>query len=274
MSIAEATAELTAPGQPFETGREWVGGVEVRVWRNCPLSLRSVLESSVVHGEATFLVYEDERVSFRDQFEQAAALAWLLSTRYGVARGDRVAIAMRNLPEWVVAFWAAAALGAVIVPLNAWWTGSELAYGLDDSGTKVAIVDFARLTRMSPHLDDLRRGGLEQVLVARLEEQGAELPTVPGTARYEEAIVSGRLLARAAGEGGRLPPAEILPDDDATIFYTSGTTGKPKGALGTQRNICTNIMSLGFINARSGLMATEEQRRLRSAAAAQSSYLL
>ena len=271
-SLAEATAELTAPGQPFEVAHELVAGVDLRVWRNCPRSLRAILEGSAGHGEATFLVYEDERMTFRAHFEEAAALAWALANRYGVRAGDRVAIAMRNLPEWVVSFWAAAALGAIVVPLNAWWTGPELAYGLEDSGTAVAIVDSPRLTRLAPHLDELRRSGLGHVIVARLEELGGAEAPVAEVDRYQEALASGRPLADAAG--ARLPPAGIEPDDDATIFYTSGTTGKPKGALGTQRNICTNLVSLGFINARSGLTMTEEERSERSAGATQSSYLL
>jgi long-chain acyl-CoA synthetase len=193
-------------------------------------------------------------MSFSEHFAEVSAFTRVLTDRYCVRPGDRVSIAMRNYPEWVVAFWSAAAAGAVIVPLNSWWTGTELAYGLEDSGTKVAVVDGDRLARLRPHLDDLRTAGLERVVVARPDD-GREPVAVPfGLDRYDEVMAEAR-----EGSRGELPPVEIAPDDNATIFYTSGTTGRPKGALGTQRNICTNLLSLGFINARGQLMASDEQ---------------
>jgi len=275
LSLVEATSQLTSPGQPFEVGTETIRGLETRVWCNCPRSLRTILEVSESHGQATFLVYEDERMTFATHFAEAAAFASLLSNHYGICKGDRVAVAMRNLPEWVVAFWGAAALGAIIVPLNAWWTGPELAYGLEDSGTALAVVDPQRLTRLTPHLDDLRRGGLEHVIVVRVEEIGTA-DSLPGDVDPYETAAAYRLHGAsgsadpASAQQIALPPAEIDPDDDATIFYTSGTTGKPKGALGTQRNICTNLLSLAFINARANLTTASDGQRV----ATQNSYLL
>jgi len=131
--IAETNAALTAPGQMFEMAELEIRGVPTRVWKNAPPSLVGVLEMSRAHGDKTFLVYEDEQVTFEEFFQQVAALARQLVERYGLEKGDRVAIAMRNFPEWAVSFWAAAAAGAVNVPLNAWWTGPELEYGLADS---------------------------------------------------------------------------------------------------------------------------------------------
>jgi long-chain acyl-CoA synthetase len=253
LSRVDATAQLIEPGQMFEMAEIDIAGIPTRTWRNCPPTLRAIVEQSRTFGESTFLVYEDERMSFVEHFAQVTAFAHVLAGRYGVRPGDRLTIAMRNYTEWVVAFWAAAAVGAVIVPLNAWWTGPELSYGLEDSGTKVAVVDGDRLARLRSHLDQLRASGLEHVVVVRPND-ARESVTVPGGVdRYEE------VMAEAHDGGGELPPAEILPDDNATIFYTSGTTGRPKGALGTQRNICTNLLSLGFINARGQLMASDEQ---------------
>src|SRR5438309_11425605 len=117
MAIAEATATLTAHGQIFEIGDETVRGITMKVWKSAPPSLRAVLELSRGHGDQTFLVYEDERTTFAEHFGVAAHLARRLTDDYGVAKGDRVAIAMRNLPEWVFAFWAGAAAGAIVVPL-------------------------------------------------------------------------------------------------------------------------------------------------------------
>src|SRR5438067_9956124 len=96
MTIAEATTVLTAPGQIFEVGDEAVRGIPMKVWKNAPPSLRAVLEMSRGHGDKTFLVYEDERMTFEEHFGAAAYLATRLVADYGVNKGDRVAIAMRN----------------------------------------------------------------------------------------------------------------------------------------------------------------------------------
>jgi len=131
-----------------------IRGVPTRTWKSAPPTLRTVLELSAGHGDETFLVYEDERLTFGEHFRLAAGLSNVLIERYGVQKGDRVAIAMRNLPEWVIAFWAAIAAGAIVVPVNAWWTGPELAYGLDDSGTSVVFVDEERKARILPTWGD------------------------------------------------------------------------------------------------------------------------
>jgi long-chain acyl-CoA synthetase len=241
MTIAEATEVLIALGQIFEVGDETVRGIAMKVWKNAPPSLRAVLEMSAGHGGQTFLVYEDERMTFEEHFRAAARLATRLVDDYGVKKGDRVAIAMRNFPEWPVAFGAAAVAGAVVVPLNAWWTGDELAYGLADSGSTVLFADAEREERLRPHWGELP--DLKAVVVARADGGVDE-----GHERFEDVL--GDIPADAA-----LPDVTIEPEDDATIFYTSGTTGRPKGALGTHRNICGNLMSLGFVAMRSGLQA-------------------
>jgi long-chain acyl-CoA synthetase len=267
LTLAEATATLTAPGQMFEVAEEEIDGLATRVWRHCLPSLRSILELSRGHGDATFLVYEDDRMTFRQHFEEVVALSSVLARRYKVRPGDRVAIAMRNYPEWVVAFWSAAALGAVVVPLNAWWTGPELAFGLEDSGAKVVVLDAERLDRLSSHLDHLRNTGLETVILARSGEGGSAGEIQPGVERYESVL-------EGVDRTGGLPPADVSPDDNATIFYTSGTTGRPKGALGTQRNICSNLMSLAFITARNQLVGSDAQLEAMSSGGGQNAHLL
>ncbi|HXV00804.1 MAG TPA: class I adenylate-forming enzyme family protein [Caulobacteraceae bacterium] len=248
MSIAEAHALLTAPGAPFEMEEVIIGGIPTRTWKNAPPTLRAVFEASRAFSERIFLVHEDERVSFEAFHRAVAALAQVLVAD-GVGKGDRVAIVMRNLPEWPVAFYAAACLGAIVTPLNAWWTGPELEYGLVDSGAKVAIVDAERLERLAehlPHCPDLQR-----VYVARLEEENAN----PGVVELEAAI--GGPGDWAALPEFVLPAADIGPEDPATIFYTSGTTGKPKGALASQRNINCNIMAGACVGARAFLRRGE-----------------
>ena len=219
--------QLTAPGQLLELAEDDIGGARMRVWRNAPPSLRAVFEFSRAHGEADFIVYEDERWTFDRHFAAVASLSRWLVEEAGVTKGDRVAIAMRNYPEWSIAFWAAACAGAIVVPLNAWGTGDELSYGLRDSGSKVLVSDVDRWQRVEPNRQALP---VEQVVVAK-----AEAP--PGTIGLESLIEGGN---------GELPDVALGPDDDATIFYTSGTTGEPKGALGTHRNICTNLFNLVY----------------------------
>ena len=245
MSIAEVDAMLTAPGQMFEIDEVDVRGIRTKVWKNCPATLADILRLSRGHGDKKFIVYEDDELTFEDHFRAAARLAHVLRDRFGVREGDRVAIAMRNYPEWSLAFWGATAAGAVVVPLNSWWTGEELQYGLADSGTKVVFVDPERGANIAPHRPELP--DLDAMIVAR----GAGRPLPEGALEWSE--VMGEVPADID-----LPAIEVATDDDATIFYTSGTTGRPKGALGTHRNICTNPISLFYVNVRAATRAGAE----------------
>ncbi len=248
MSIAQAHTLLTAPGAPFEMEEVIIGGVATRSWKNAPPSLRAVFEASRAFAERVFLVHEDERVTFEAFHRAVAAFAHALAGD-GVVKGDRVAIVMRNVPEWPVAFYAAASLGAIVTPLNAWWTGPELEYGLIDCGAKVAVVDAERLERLAEHLP--RCPDLERVYVARLMDDNAN----PLVVKLEAAIGGPDNWATLPDRD--LPVVDIGPEDDATIFYTSGTTGKPKGALASQRNINSNIMAAGCVGARAFLRRGE-----------------
>ena len=174
MSIAEANATLTATGQLFEMEELDIRGVPTRTWKNAPPSLRAVMDMSLGHGDAVFLVYEDERTTFAEHYRIACTLAHRLRDRFGIQQGDRVAIIMRNLPEWVMAFWAATLAGAIVVPLNAWWSGEELRYGLEDSGSKVAFVDTERVERIRPFLGGLP--DLSAVIVADEHRTVSEAP--------------------------------------------------------------------------------------------------
>ncbi len=241
-SLGEIEALLCAPGAPFEMEVVQIRGVPTRVWKNAPASLAALAAVGRSHCDATFLVYEDERVTFAAWHKAVAALAAELQ-RLGVTKGDRVALASRNLPEWPVVFFATTVLGAICVPLNAWWTGQELSYGLTNSGAKVLVCDGERLARIEPHLTELPN--LATVIVSRLAEAPA------GVLRLEDLI--GTSQQWPGLPDADLPPIEIASDDPATILYTSGTTGNPKGALGTHRNLTTNIMSGGYAAARSVL---------------------
>ena len=247
MSRAECRDRLTAPGERFEMETIDIRGVPTRVWKHAPTNMRQVAMAARTHGDRLFAIYEDERVTYEAWFRAVARMAAELRER-GVAKGDRVALAMRNLPEWPVAFFAATTIGAICVPLNAWWTGPELAFGLANSGAKLLVCDAERWERIAPHRGELP--DLEHALVSRSDAplEGAEqLEDVLGTPKDYAALPS-----------AELPQVDIDPEDEATIFYTSGTTGQPKGALGTHRNLCTNIMSSAYNGAIAFLRRGEE----------------
>ena len=249
MSIADANALLTAPGSVLEMETVVIRGLPTRTWKNVPPTLRDVFLAGRSHGDKIFIVLDDERVSF-DAFSRAALRLSAQLVADGVKKGDRVAIVMRNLPEWPVAFFAATLAGAIVTPLNAWWTGPELEYGLSDSGTKILICDSERLARIAPHLPELTT--IERIYVTRSTEEPLGDPR---EARLGSIIGQPNDWAEIADRA--LPQVDLGPEDDATIFYTSGTTGKPKGALGTHRNIVSNIMASGFAAARAYLRRGE-----------------
>jgi len=249
MSVQQAYAILTAPGMPTEIEEVEIRGIKTRVWKNAPPTMRDVVTFGRQHGEKIFLVHEDERISFEAFHRAVAAFAQVLEAQ-GVKKGDRVAIVMRNLPEWPVAFYAGVSLGAIVTPLNAWWTGAELEYGLTDSGSKVCIVDAERFDRLAEHFPNCP--DLQHVYVARSVDEVAH----PYVSRFEDAI--GEPKSWASLPDNPLPTVPIEQDDDATIFYTSGTTGKPKGALASQRNVNSNIMSAACAGARAFLRRGEQ----------------
>ena len=234
-SRAECKAILTAPGMRFEMEEVDIRGVRLRTWKNAPPNLRAIALLGQSHGAREFVIYEDERMTYDAWFRAVARLAHEFQAR-GVKKGDRVALAMRNLPEWPVVFFAAVTIGAICVPLNAWWTGDELAFGLSNSGTKLLVCDEERWDRLKDRRNDF--SCVNHTFVTRAEHplNGADtLESVIGTPKQYASLPQ-----------ATLPDVDILPEDDATIFYTSGTTGRPKGALGTHRNLCTNILSSGY----------------------------
>lgn len=234
--IAVLDRKMTAAGSPFEIGETEINGLATKVWKNAPPNLRAIVESSRQFAERDYLVYEDERLTYAEHYRRVAALAHSMTDRFGIGRGDRVALVMRNYPEWPVIFWATVSIGAIIVPLNAWWTAAELDYALRDSGARLLFADGERALALSNTIRDI--ASLEALIVARTD---GKLPR--GSYNLTQ-------LLTAASAVASLPAVSIDPDDDATIFYTSGTTGKPKGALITHRNVCTNQVSGVYLRAR------------------------
>lgn len=245
-SLEEIKSALCAPGQKFEMETVDIRGVPTRIWKNAPAHLGVLLELGRSHGDTEFIVYEDERVTYDSFYRATVKLAKYLQSK-GVQKGDRVALAMRNLPEFPVVYFAVTALGAIIVPLNAWWKGSELAFGLANSGAKVLICDAERWNTIAPHSEECP--DLKCVLVSRAVDPPE------GRSRLEDVIGEPNTWAALPDEN--MPIVDIHPDDDATIFYTSGTTGVPKGAIGTHRNATTNIFSSGYSAARTAMRRGE-----------------
>ena len=223
LTRAEAVAALTQSGEPYALETVLVQGVPCRRFSNAPRSLRELYEQNL--SEATFIVFEAARLTFNDAYREAARIAHVLTQQYGVRKGDRVAISMRNFPEWILAFKAATSIGAIAVAMNSLWQPEEMEYGLKDSGAKVLFADQERLDRLARCSQDLS----VQVIAVR--------PNVPHATAADLKVLLAALPQVA------MPFAEVGPDDDATIFYTSGSTGHPKGVIATHRSIVTALLS-------------------------------
>lgn len=232
-SLEKAWQELTAEGAQFEIEEVEIGGTRLRCFKTAPNNLRDVWLFSKAFGDQEYLVYNQDRWTYSMAHAQVASIAnWLKDS--GVAPGDRVGIAMRNYPEWLLSYWATLSIGASVVGLNAWWVEPEIMYALNDSQPKVLICDQERLERFWKRQEEFPPG--MKVVVARPR---GDMPM--WTVDWIDLIST----------GGDLPTVDIDPDSDACIFYTSGTTGVPKGAQLTHRGCVTNIVNMMF----SGLCA-------------------
>ena len=220
-----AWADLTAPGARYEVAMLDVRGSRVRAFRNGPTDLRQLWAGTLRHAERPYLVYDGQRISYGEAHAQIARIAaWL--ERRGVLPGDRVAIAMRNYPEWLLIYWACVSMGVCVVGMNAWWVAHEMAHAIDDASPKVIFCDIERLTRLAE-----RPGIAGDTLVVAVRA-----PCPDGVVPWSEVVA----------EPGTIPTVAIDPDDDACIFYTSGTTGTPKGARLTHRGCANNLSNIAF----------------------------
>ncbi|MET9539588.1 class I adenylate-forming enzyme family protein [Streptomyces sp. NPDC006553] len=209
---------LTTDGAPF--------AVEDGVYASGPRTLREFVEVVWGYDDRVFLVSEDGRTTYREFFDAACGLARRLVGEYGLRPGDRAVVAMRNHPEWQVAFWAAQLAGLVAVPLNAWWTEDEFTYALDDCAPAVLLVDGERVGRVREwaarnHVPGIVFHGENGEGRADGEGEGA-----PGAAGFVPYVPDADPYLGP-------PLVDVLPEHDATIIYTSGTTGRPKGAVAT-----------------------------------------
>ena len=216
----EIMMQLTGPEGEYPVTHQMIDGIEYPAFTTAAPNLPALFQICLQHGDLEFVVGGDDRFSFREMYFYACRVAHLLKAR-GINKGDRVAVAMRNRPEWIMAYMGALIAGAIVVPMNSWWTGPELDFGLQDCDAKLVFLDRSRLRRLQETSNDtpfISAGGFEE--------------------RDNELV---RLIAEFPPEP--LPFDHLLPDDDASIMYTSGSTGQPKGAVSTHRAIITTLMT-------------------------------
>jgi long-chain acyl-CoA synthetase len=221
----QALAQLTAPGQPFEIVAAKALGRDVRTFRNAPRNMRQLFAET--RSDKPFLLYEGETLTFNETWQRACTLAHSLVKDFGVARGDRVAVSMRNYPEWIISYMAVASIGGMFVAMNALWTADEMAYGLNLSAPRVFIADQERLDRL------------------------AALPAPPASFDIIGVRTTKPLPAGAkawadlvhAPYTSDMPDIDVAPDDDLHMLFTSGSTGNPKGAVSTHRNVIHALLS-------------------------------
>ncbi len=253
-SFHDAWNVLTAPGAPFGFSVQEVNGSPARVFDAAPPNMRLIWEMSQAHADRDFLVYGSQRYTYADAHAAVRVLAHWLRDAHGVGRGDRVAVAMRNYPEWVLGYWATISVGAALVGMNAWWTGPEMAFALGDSAPKVLIVDGERLDRVLGQLDGL--SDPPTVLATRLESQHDRTELAERGVQFWDDVITPAALGDPPAE---LPDAEIVGHDDACIFYTSGTTGSPKGAVLTHQGSVHNLLNIAFVNACGDMARAQRQ---------------
>ncbi|MFD6860510.1 class I adenylate-forming enzyme family protein [Rhodococcus sp. NPDC060090] len=242
--LQKVVSQLTGPGGRFEIAVEEVRGNAMPVMVNRDRRVGDVIAASKAWGDRDYIVTADRRISFAQHADAVAALATTLRDEHGVGKGDRVAILAANSPEWIITFWATQSLGAISVGLNSWWVPAEIAYGVDLVKPKVIVADAKRAA-----------------LLATAEVSGFDVLSM------EEDVP--RIVAAASG--AELPVTDVAEDDPAVILFTSGTSGRPKGAVHSQRNLLAVIDYHRFNDA---MMATMYGRQYDDSAPSDLRYLL
>jgi long-chain acyl-CoA synthetase len=224
-----AIGAMMAPGAKYEVGAKTVNGIDYRVFLNIPQNMLGLYQEGLEFSDQTFLVYENDRWTYRECYLRAAKIAQCLANDFDIKKGDRVALTSRNYPEWITTYMAVTMMGAVIVPMNSWWLGNELEFGLQDSGAKVLFGDKQRIESVSNKLAQL---SIKAVAIRCPELVNESIPDIND-------LMIGWQEASA-------PVADVAPEDWATMLYTSGSTGKPKGVISTHRNILSQVYSVSF----------------------------
>jgi long-chain acyl-CoA synthetase len=243
----EIYAQLTGPGGPFEVVVEEVAGRPTEVYKDRMRSLRDIPVMARQRGDdKPYIVQGERRIGFATFVDTANSVSHGLG-KLGIAHGDRVAVLAQNCPEWALAFWAAVDMGAVLVGLNGWWKADEIVYGLQDSGAKVLVADRKRLERVVNDLDECP--DLEHVLLIDCDPADVSLDDDPRARRFDDLTTD---------PTPTFPDVAVGEDDPAAILYTSGTTGRPKGAVSTHRNMIANLQNTLFSSVYGTMVSGEE----------------
>lgn len=251
ISRQDALRELTAAGQPYELVEMKIDERLCRVFQKAPSSLRELYAST--RSNLPFIVYEDECFTFEEVWRRSCSLAATLVEGYGIEKGDRVAISMRNYPEWMIAFCAITSIGAIAVAMNAWWQPEEMEFALNDCTPRVLICDQERLDRFGACA---KLSTNIKVIVAR-----ATKPIPLGAINFVDA------LERVQRD--TMPEVPLLPEDDAIMLYTAGSTGPSKGVVSTHRNVLSALLSWeleGMVGVRTGLYPPPDLEKQQSSA--------
>ena len=229
--LKEIVAAHKAPQADLATHREIIGGIEYDVFTKAPPNLYELYRKGLQSADETFLVYQEDRYTFAETLDRAARMGRILINNYRIVSGDRIAICARNSPEWCIAYMAITMVGAIVVPMNSWWKGSEINYGLSDSGSKMAIVDQARFNEIEPFINSLQ---LDIIIIkpeksVPFPEFNTVIENVPPLTNEEVSELS------------------VKPEDHSAIMYTSGSTGHPKGVLSPHRNIINALYTWRFV---------------------------
>lgn len=241
--LKEISTAHKAPGTPLETRTEIIDGIETSVFSHIPSNLGELYALAMQNPDLPLLVYQQERYSFAESLRLARQLARMLIEKYHIGVGDRVAICARNSPEWCLAYMGITLSGAIVVPMNSWWTGPELKYGLEDSGSRLVFADQARFELMRPALESL------DVASIHIKPDQPDCPTEFFHLLHDFAPLTEDEIASI----------NVIPDQNASIMYTSGSTGAPKGVLSTHRAIISALYTWKFVKEINEILRPELQ---------------
>ena len=228
--IEEIVKDLCSPEGEFPTKIINQNGYNFLSFSLGPKHLFDYFKLYEDHQNKDMIVYNDERWTYHEAYQLSSAFAQSLINDFSVKKGDRVAIASRNYPEWIFSFIAITSIGAVAVPMNSWWTSTELEYGIKDSDSKIIIADQERFDS----INNLKKADDLKLILIRPDKSSC----INDWQNYTQKYLS-----------YEMPIIDIQPEDNATILYTSGSTGYPKGVCSSHRSIISTLLQWMVVSA-------------------------